>query len=67
MLRHPGIQGGLFHPSPPAYEAAAEDGGFDALLQGAAERALIQTAPDYDRLDAAAFHKAMEALRAEEG
>lgn len=48
-------------------EAAAEDGGFDALLQGAAERALIQTAPDYDRLDAAAFHKAMEALRAAEG
>ena len=36
---------------------------FDRLLQKAAESALVQTAPAYDRLDAAAFDKALTELR----
>lgn len=36
---------------------------FDRLLQEAAERALVQTAPAYDSLDAAAFDAALSELR----
>ena len=36
---------------------------FDRLLQEAAEGALVQTTPDYDRLDAAAFDTALTGLR----
>ena len=36
---------------------------FDSLLQEAAEGALVQTAPAYDGLDAAAFDKALTELR----
>ena len=36
---------------------------FDRLLQDAAEGALVQTAPAYDSLDAAAFDKALTELR----
>lgn len=36
---------------------------FDRLLQDAAEGALVQTAPAYDGLDAAAFDKALAELR----
>ena len=36
---------------------------FDRLLQDAAEGALVQTAPAYDGLDAAAFDKALTELR----
>ena len=38
---------------------------FDRLLQAAAEEALVQTAPAYDNLDAAAFDQALVELRAE--
>ncbi len=39
---------------------------FDRLLQDAAEEAMVQTSPAYDILDAAAFDKALEELRAAE-
>jgi len=49
-----------------ASEGAADAGeAFDQLLQDAAEGALVQTAPAYDSLDAAAFDKALAELRGE--
>lgn len=49
-----------------AAETAGEDEGFDRLLQDAAEKALVQTAAEYGRLDAAAFYQAVKDLRAAE-
>lgn len=40
---------------------------FDRLLQEAAEAAMVQTAPAYDSLDAAAFDRALSELREEGG
>lgn len=46
-----------------ARELTGED--FDQLLQAEAEAALVQTTAAYERLDAAAFDKALEDLRGE--
>lgn len=47
-----------------ADQGAAQAGeAFDHLLQEAAGEALVQTAPSYDRLDAAAFDEALTELR----
>lgn len=48
-----------------AQGAAPAGDAFDQLLEEAAESALVQTTSAYDRLDAAAFDGALEALRGE--